>query len=332
MDIPGTPLPPDPLPLILNPAAERAIGSPWRRIIALVVDGIIVALPVILVGIPFFEPLSHLGPWGRLVGLCLALPYFAILNSAIGNGQTMGKRWMHLQVVDKDGKTISFRKSVLRYFLFAVPYYLNQIELPITRTPWVVSALVSLVIFGVGGATFYLVLFNRHTRQGIHDLAAGTHVADTRKTGPLSIQPIWKTHWVILCSLLVLLVLGTGALGKKLAKWGSFPQLLEDVRAVEGLEGVQSAGAQDMTNTNFGTGAKQKILVLNVIWTGQSTEESAFADQVARLILQRDPNVHEHDLLRVTMIRGYDLGIAHARVSRFYQHTPEEWNSRLVGN
>jgi uncharacterized RDD family membrane protein YckC len=310
---------------------DRDIGALWRRIIAFAVDGIIVGLAGIVVTLPFFETFSRLGSWGPLVGFCLALLYFAILNSGIGNGQTLGKRLMHLQVIDKNGATISFWKSVVRYAVFAVPYYLNEMLLPATRTPWLVSALVSLVVLGVGGATLYLVLFNRHTRQGIHDLAAGSYVADADKSGPLKIEPTWKIHWVILGSLLVVLFLGTGILGNKLTKWGPFPQLLEDVRLVEGMAGVQAAGVQDLKWNNWGGGDKKTILVINVHWAGRSADEQAFADQVAKLIIEHDPKVKEHDLLRVVMIRGYDLGIAHAQVSHPYEHTPPEWNARLFG-
>jgi len=238
---------------------------------------------------------------------------------------------MHLQVIDKNGTTISFGKSVVRYAVFAVPYYVNEILLPTSRTPWVVSALLSLLIFGVGGTTLYLMLFNRHTRQGIHDLAIGSYVADADKSGPLQIEPIWKIHWVILGSLLLVLSLGTEILGKKLAKSGSFPQLVEDVRLIERTEGVQVAGVQDLNWSNWGSGEKKTILVINVYWTGKSADEQAFADQVAKLIIEHDSKVKEHDLLRVIMIRGYDLGIAHAQVSHPYERTPAEWNARLFG-
>jgi uncharacterized RDD family membrane protein YckC len=325
------PIPGHPLPTAQILPPDRAIGSLWRRFVAFVVDGLIVGLGVTVVALPFFEAFSHLGPWGRLLGFFIALPYFAILDSRIGNGRTVGKRLMHLQVVDKNGTTISFGKSAVRYAVFAVPYFVNGILLPTSRTPWIVSTLLSLLIFGVGGATLYLVLFNRHTRQGIHDLATGSYIADADKSGSLKTEPIGKIHWAILGSLLLTLSLGTAILGKKVANSGSFPQLLEDVRLIERMEGVQVAGVQDLTWSNWGSGEKKAILVINVYWTGKSTDDQAFADQIAKLVIEHDSKVKEHDLLRVIMIRGYDLGIAHAQVSHSYEHTPAEWNARLFG-
>jgi uncharacterized RDD family membrane protein YckC len=104
----------DPLSAAVALPPDRTIGSLGRRVVAFVVDGIIVGLAGIVIALPFFEAFSHLGLWGRLVGFCLSLPYFAILNSKLGNGETLGKRWMHLQVVDENGATISFWKSAVR--------------------------------------------------------------------------------------------------------------------------------------------------------------------------------------------------------------------------
>jgi|SRR5579863_2355469 len=129
---------------------DRAIAAPWRRVAAFGVDAVILFAAATLVALPFFEAFSRLGSWGPVVGFCLVLPYFAILDSGIGNGQTPGKRLMHVQVIDKNGATISPGKSVVRYTVFAVPYFLNELLLPLTRTPWAVSVLISIVIFGLG--------------------------------------------------------------------------------------------------------------------------------------------------------------------------------------
>jgi uncharacterized RDD family membrane protein YckC len=323
------PISSDPLPIGSALQPDHAIGSFWRRLVAVIADGIIVGIAATVIALPFFEIFSRLGLWGRVVGFCMALPYFAILNSSIGNGQTLGKRWMHLQVVDVRGNTITFGKSLIRYALLAIPYFLNEISLPVTRTPWIASSLIAVVIFGVGGANIYLVCFNRHTRQGIHDLAVGSYVADADKLGPLETRPIWKMHWVILGMLLVVVSSAAWILSTKVAKLDAFPQLLDDARLIENVEGVQQAGVEDSTNWN--DGKKTNILVINISWAGKVANEEAFADRTAKLILQSDPKIEDYDLLRIVMIRGYDLGIAHARITHNFEHTPSGWKDRLSG-
>lgn len=261
----------------------------------------------------------------------MALPYFAILNSKIGGGQTLGKKWMHLQVVDKDGNTIPFGSSVLRYAVLAIPYYLDEIRLPVTRTPWFISSLVSVVITGVGAATLYLVLFNRHTRQGVHDLAVKSYVADADMSGPLKTKAIWKIHWVILSSLLILLFVGGGIFSNKLSRWGNFPRMLDDVRLIERMPSVQAAGVQDMYWSCLDNGEKKRILIVTIFWTGKPEAREAFANQVVKTILQADSTIERHDSLRVVIIRGYNLGIAHAQVSYPFEHTPAQWRVLVFG-
>ena len=100
MSIIPPPIPGSPDSTVASIPAERRIGSLWRRFVAFLIDGIVVGIVGTVVALPFFDPLSRLGAWGRLLGFCLALPYYGILNSRIGNGQTLGKRWLSLQVVD----------------------------------------------------------------------------------------------------------------------------------------------------------------------------------------------------------------------------------------
>jgi len=123
--------------------------------------------------------------------------------------------------------------------------------------------------------------------------------------------------------------------------------LLEDVRVVEGVEGVQATGVQDMNTHNFRSGEKKKTLVINVYWVGKSAgnhpfaeslthkvtegwaEKQPIADRVAKLIIEHDSTVNEHDSFKVVVIHGYNIGITHAQVSYSYEHTPSEWNTRL---
>lgn len=284
-----------------------------------------------LITLPFFDAFSRLGSLGRLFGFCLAAPYYVLLNSKIGDGKTLGKRVMHLQVVDASGSTISVGKSAVRYTLFAVAFFLNGIVFATTRTPLIVSILDSVAVFVLGGATIYLVLFNRNTRQGVHDLAVGSYLADGDKDGAMRKVAIWKGHWLILG--LLVLGLGTGGviLGRKMMNWGPFPELLEDARAVEALDGVQAAGVQDLTWMGSRESGKKKILVVNVYWTRGRADEKAFVNQVATLILQHDPKINNHDLLRIVMTRGYDIAIAHAQISQSYEHSPAEWRDLLSG-
>jgi uncharacterized RDD family membrane protein YckC len=320
----GKPQPPiDPL------TPDRGIGSLWRRIVAFVIDSIIVGIAGTLIALPFFDTFSRLGAWGRLVGFCLALPYFVLLNSRIADGQTLGNRVMHLQVVDRRGEPISVPKSFVRYFVLSVPFFLNKLTLPITRTPEVITYLLGLVVFGLPAVTIYLMLFNRRTRQGLHDLAAGSYVADADKSGALAVLPMWKGHWAVLGILVVVGVVGGKVLEAKLMSLADFPAMLADARVVENMDHVQSAGVSDSTWTSSSSGEKRRIYVVTVFWSGTQNQEEGLAKQVASRILENNPRVADRDLLRIVVVRGYDLGIAYAQRSDPFEDSPAGWKAKL---
>ena len=288
----------------------RPVGALWRRALAFFIDTIIIGLPVEVVAWVFFDKFSQLGAWGRLVGFCLALPYFAILDSSIGNGQTLGKRWMNVRVVDANGNPIPFGRALLRYVVFAAPWFLNGIMLPVNATSAAVWTLITLIVFGVGGTTFYLMCFNRRTRQGLHDLVVGSYVADAEVLGPVSVQPIWKMHWVIIGAMAAVISLAGIVLAKKVNGWGTMSQLLDDMRVVQALPGVQSVGAE--ATTVWGSGSKH-VLVIKVFWTGRYEAES-FANSVASAVLTHDPTARKYDSLADLIdspIRSRDRQWAH---------------------
>lgn len=324
-----TPSPPifaDTLPGYIS-LPVREIAGFWRRLGAFLIDSLIVGLGALLITFPFSGSLSRVGAYGRLLGVLVALPYYAILNSKVGNGQTLGKRWLDIRVVDQAGNPISLARSTVRYAVLAIPYFLDDLVLPATRTPWLVSYL--LVLLGlVSFATLYLILFNLQTRQGVHDLVTGTFVAQASVGGPVDVRPIWKPHWIILASLLVMAFVGPQLLGNRVLRQLPYGQILEDVRLLESMSDVQAASAQIRTDLSSGNSYGARSLVLTVYWTGKSTDREAFADTIAKEILDSDESAKGYNTIRVELVRGYDLGITHARVSYPFEHSPADWLAR----
>jgi uncharacterized RDD family membrane protein YckC len=313
----------------VNLPPDREVGSLWRRIVAFLIDSIVVGTAGLLFALPFFDFFSRLGAWGRLVGFCLAVPYFVLLNSRIGKGQTLGKRAMHLQVVNASGEPISVSRSFTRYLVLSAPFFLNGLRLPITRTPQIVMYLLASVVVGLGSITIYLVLFNRRTRQGVHDLAAGSYVADADKSGALVVHPIWRGHWAVLGALVVVAVIGGKVLDSKIMQFADFPAMWSDAHVIEDMDHVQAAGVSDLTWTPRSGAEKTTIYVVNVFWSGRQDQEEAFARQVASRILENNPHVADRDRLRIVIIRGYDLGIAHAGRSDPFEDSPANWKAKL---
>lgn len=109
---------------------------------------------------------------------------------------------MDVQVVDEGGATISLDKSILRSLALFVPYFIGLDVAGRATLAWLLSAIVEALAI-IANGTFYLLIFNRQTRQGIHDIVAKTYVAEWGLgTAPVK-DSFWKLHWVIYGSLAV---------------------------------------------------------------------------------------------------------------------------------
>jgi len=137
--------------------AENSNGHLLERVVALLVDGLVLVAIGVVVGIvAYAAPLSGapselmdlIGPIGGLVGLI----YFTLLEAK--GGQTLGKKAMGIKVVNKDGTEIDMAESLIRNILRIVDY---------------------LPFFYILGIIMILVT---DSGQRIGDLAAGTVVRD----------------------------------------------------------------------------------------------------------------------------------------------------------
>ena len=58
-----------------------------------------------------------------LVGLVISLTYYGLLQSALGRGQTLGKRLLRIEVIGVDGAHLSIGRAVLRSLFLALIVY-----------------------------------------------------------------------------------------------------------------------------------------------------------------------------------------------------------------
>ncbi|MCP3178347.1 RDD family protein [Desulfuromonas sp. KJ2020] len=298
----------------------------WRRILAFVFDTILLGVWGTVLGVFFFDQFAQMGQFGRLVGFVFAILYFGLLNSAVGKGQTLGKRLMKIRVVDaEDGSHISLAKSAWRYVVLSLPFLCNGLVLPLDNQ--IVTLLLALVVFGMGGLLFYLYLFNRNTRQSIHDLAAGTLVVQCKPGGRLYRPGIWKGHIVITVLWVGLIAVGVLVGFPMISQTGTFPEMLtlqqelmknKDIHVASVASGVTSIDGKEADWT-----------AVTIVVTDSEKMGEATANQVAYETFAHFPSAKEKDLLRITVNYGYDIGISSRWQNDRYSYPPETWESAI---
>lgn len=323
---PNSPDIPPPVPVESD---HSIICGFWSRLMALILDGFCLGLLGVILGLFLFDPLSHLGGWGRLIGFSISLVYFGVLNSSIGKGQTIGKRIMKIVVVDRAGSHISLALSLVRYTVLGIPFFLNGAMIPPSVMISPIGYLIGFILFGFGGAIIYLYIFNRRTRQSLHDLAVGSFVTKKTSNGQI-VGSIWRPHLIVIAVWLVA-VIGLSVVMTGLTKKGMFSELLSVQSAIQSsgkVHMVSVVAGKSWSNVG-GNRSETTYLQSNAVWKERPSDNEAAARQIAALILQNYSGIVDKDILAVTITYGYDIGIARAWRTQRVQHSPSEWQAIL---
>jgi uncharacterized RDD family membrane protein YckC len=309
---------------------HRTISGFWRRLAALLLDGLLLGLVGFVCGLFMFDPLAQLGGWGRVIGFLIALPYFGILNSAVGKGQTTGKRLMSIEVVDRSGRHISLPRSLLRFVILGVPFFLNGALIPPSVMMSPIGYVIGFILFGFGGAIIYLYVFNRRTRQSLHDVAIGTFVTKNAPPGEVA-GSVWRPHFVVVGIWLVA-VIGLSVAMTSLSQKGVFPGLLDVQQAIQASGKVHVATVNVGKSRRIVDGSRSETTYFysNAIWKQRPEDEESAVRSIASIILRNYPEIAEKDVLTVNITYGFDIGIARAWKSYASTHSPKEWQQLVV--
>ena len=305
------------------PAPPLVIAGFWRRLFALLIDLLMLGALGMIIGMLFFDALARMGDAAKLIGFVIALAYFGLCNSRVLGGQTLAMRWLGLRVVDAQGDTLSVPRSILRYAVLGVPFFANGTTLsPHVMLSSVIGYVLALIVFGGMLSIIYLYIFNRRTRQSLHDLAVGSYVVQAvPETGRTAFPPIWQGHLMVV-ALLAVLALGAPAVGRRLAGTTTFAGMLPLYQTISTQPHVMSAqvlrGWLDFNGTV--THSMQATLRLDA----PLTDDAAMAKRIARLVANGDPDITSEDAVRVTLVYGYSMGIASSWKSHGYSFKPDE--------
>jgi len=306
--------------------APMIIAGFWRRVAAFLIDVLFIGLVGFGSGYFLFNFYMSLGLGGILIGLVVATAYFGLLNSSLGGGQTFGKRVLGTRVEDAAGNLISPGRSILRYLVLAFPFFLNKaVSDGLFANLWM-GALAMIPVAAGFAAFTYLLIFNRHTRQMVHDLALRTYVVRASSPRPALAPHMWRGHAIVVAVLCVL-VLVLAAAGSLLVRIPFFQSMLTVRQAVMSTGDVRAASVTGGTTYLVESGHLETTRVLLILAHVKAppASEQVKAAQLALLALQADPSISTYDRINVSISFGYDIGIASGVVTDQYSHTPDEW-------
>lgn len=304
---------------MLEATQQNWIAGFWRRVGALVIDLMILGLLGLTLGHFFGDQFAQMESWGRLVGFGICLIYFGVMNSALLGGQTVGKRLLRIRVVGNKNYTIPLFRSMLRCIIFILPLTLNGVyftdkEMPYFTdkvTPYIWNYPLSFFMLGGMFAIIYLYLFNRATRQSLHDLMVGTFVVNAYSVKQQT-SKVWKVHLIVVAIAFIAAIIPT-AYFPKLISDESYTGMSAAQAALLNEPGIKSASVITSYQTIISENKEdqQATYVIAKAWlTSNNVADDELAQYVANLIVQHYPEAKQTDAINITLAYGYDIGIA----------------------
>ena len=305
------------------------ISGFWRRVGALSVDTVILGVVGLGLGLVFEKQFVELGDRGRFIGFFIALAYFGVMNSNISGGQTFGKKVLKLKVVNSDNQTVDVLRSIARYSILGIPYFLNGAHFTNEALAPFWPYLLSFVIFGGLLSVIYLYIFNRVTRQSLHDLMVGTFVVNARvekhETGA-----VWKPHLLIVSVVFVIAAV-VPVFTSNLTQNEPFRELLSAQTELMKNRSVRYAtiffGKSSFSSINEGTKTTTYVGA-RVSLRQSSVADVKLARELAEIITRNYSESLQKDVIKMNLTYGYDIGISSRWNTHLYAFSPKELESR----
>ncbi|MGK5023369.1 RDD family protein [Janthinobacterium sp. RB2R34] len=308
-----------------QPTATAILG---RRILAFIVDMILLGVSGAIAGALLHAQFAAMGPWGRLVGFVVTLLYFGLLQSHLRGGQSIGMHLLGVRVVTRTGEPLGLSAAFIRAGIFCLAYFLNGAVID-SGQAWVYTAMFMLVA-SLTIAIYYLLLFNRRTGQSLHDLAVGAYVVSA---GPGKILPaskqIWRGHGAVIGAAVLCVCVGTTMFFKYSPLGDTLAGLLSLQQTIGKMHGVDRVGVSLQTVKS--DDKETHRLILSAVVDAATPEPQVLARRIALAALEHYLDAASQDQLIVTLVSGYDIGIASSMRMNNYVYTPEEWRAQQAG-
>jgi uncharacterized RDD family membrane protein YckC len=305
----------------MNKSAKQY--SILRRLGALVIDFIVLAIIgylTALIGKDFFV---KLGNHGVLVGWLISTIYFAIFNSKAGGSQSPGKRAMNIQVINNDGTPLSLLQGLTRSLLFTSPYFLfdyigDMISQPTLSTVFSILN----VSYYLGLAYFFLVSKDRRT---VHDFIANTIVKHQREKFD-TLVPLSKLKIYIFIGIVVS-VLG-GFTGVYIVFKDTTTFLIKVIDANVGTLVGMSVEISELDHvvrvesSKIHVDVQSEVGIVVEVWVNEDVntdEANVIYEKIMDIIASQKFDISRIDYAEIVLMYGYDIGIADYKISRTWK-------------
>lgn len=291
---------------------EQFRPSIIKRLLALIIDFIILGIIGYVSGFFLEDFYVSLGIYGTLFGTVIAIIYFSIFQSSIGKGQTPGKKFMRAKVTDLKGEYLTLEKSFLRSSILFFPFLNTSLFAGRYET-----IIILLILSLINLITHYFILVNK-SRRCLHDILISSVVTyqnvteiDIDPQNDRSIKKIVPIGIIAAFLFIVSTFVIDTTIKDALKNMYSIKEKIENIDGVITVSGIKentsthySLGESSETNTTI-----QVELKINDKEEIKNTDSQYFYD-IYDIIKREIPEYTDMDAVIITLYYGYDIGIA----------------------
>ena len=294
---------------------EGRIAGFWIRLASDVIDALVLGAIGFVIAWIFRGTVLRLGERAAFIGAPVTLLYMGVLQSHIGGGRTLAKRWLGLRVLRLDGRYLSLDRSIVRWALMGVLSYGGAVGLALgSLVPRLGAEFLSAAIGGIQLALVLgcalLVPFHP-LKRGLHDLLTGSIVI---RGGKLPTEIVARLHQprrdraFVLASVAVAVIASVAGITLSRHVASQLQPALRVSTAMTKL-GIENTGVIDSTivtgNTTF-----HHIVVSGYLPTSSDgTPRIPDAGDRILALVRADMPLQGVDSIVVTLRRGVNVGI-----------------------
>ena len=316
---------------------RKMIVGFWFRFLSDFLDVLVLGAIGFAVAFLFRGFVYQLGMRGWWIGLIITFCYTGILHSAIGNGQTLAKKLLRIQVLRMDGTYLPLSAAFLRYAVIAFIAYNQWVgaglaaALPdLMSTPVAKTLYLWFVLASFAGVAF-LVPFHP-LKQGVHDLLVGSIVVrkgsfSSERLGGLNDPSKAKRAYLLAGILGFCLIGGISWMSGSVSKMFSDQEWKQLISAQKSI--VDSTALKDVGIQKFTSWGEKKATVLNLSgflfksqWDDPGTRESE-ARKAVEVAIREFPGVKECDYINVGVMTGFNIGIVSMTVGQGFKFSTD---------
>lgn len=317
-----------------EPKEKLVVIGFWKRLLSDIFDAIILGLFGAAIAFPFREIFNQVGENGLWIGICITFLYTGILQSKIGQGQSLAKKALKIQVLRKDGSYLNLPRSFLRYLVIALLFY----------NGWIGTVLISMfpalnnqIFRTVYGYSFFILLVNtiflvvfHPLKRGLHDLIADSIVVrkgeySKKKLEELSNPKKEKITFglAIVFSLLFIVGMNYYVHKQTLANPGLIKELTSLSQEIDEKTEFDNVGVTHNWFTDTNNQKTNGLVVHAFLFKKKFDDKKIKLAEVEKAveIVKKYSLLEECQYINVNVRSGFNIGITTLTVNENFPHT-----------